>query len=130
MGLLLSASCASLTIFCLDGLWFGLIARSFYARQLRGIGRMDHRGLAPRWLPLLSVYALLGAGLTVFVLPQVSATQDALLWGGLFGIIVYGIYELSNASLLARWPWPVVFVDILWGATTTSLATLAAAWLR
>ena len=41
----------------------------------------------------------------------------AKLRGAAFGAVVYGVYNLTNKSLLKGYPWSMVFVDTAWGAT-------------
>jgi uncharacterized membrane protein len=38
--------------------------------------------------------------------------QSTLLWGALFGFFCYATFELTSLSLLKRWTWPVVMVDV------------------
>ncbi len=41
--------------------------------------------------------------------------------GALLGIFAYGTYELTNMATLAGWAWPMVAVDMVWGAALTGL---------
>jgi uncharacterized membrane protein len=48
----------------------------------------------------------------ILVLPRRSLLEAFLL-----GIFVYGVYELTNKSILRQWKWKTVLVDTLWGGT-------------
>jgi uncharacterized membrane protein len=108
----------------LDGLWLGVVMSAFYRSQLSLIARMSGNRLAPLWTPALLVYVLLAFGIVVFVLPR-TPDQAPIARGALFGLVVYGVYDLSNLSNLKRAPVLLTAVDIAWGA----VASAATTWL-
>ncbi|NLV41690.1 MAG: DUF2177 family protein [Candidatus Hydrogenedentes bacterium] len=64
----------------------------------------------------LATWALLSAGLVVFVLPRAGQSLPAaLLFGSLFGLLVYGVYDATNMAVLRGWPLSVAVVDVCWG---------------
>jgi uncharacterized membrane protein len=108
----------------LDALWLGVVMSAFYRSQLSLIARMSGNRLAPLWTPALLVYVLLAFGIVVFVLPR-TPDQAPIARGALFGLVVYGVYDLSNLSNLKRAPVLLTAVDIAWGA----VASAATTWL-
>jgi uncharacterized membrane protein len=66
------------------------------------------------WAGVL-VWMLMALGLILFILPRAHSWQTALLYGALFGLVAYGIYDLTNHAFLVQWPLVVVAVDIAWG---------------
>ena len=60
----------------------------------------------------------------MFVLPRASSVTSAISWGALSGIVVFGVYDLTNLSTLRGYSMRLAFVDIAWGAFTS--ATTAA----
>jgi uncharacterized membrane protein len=46
-----------------------------------------------------------------------------LIYGALFGLFCYATFELTSLSLLRHWTWPVVMVDVSWGALVTTFAS-------
>jgi uncharacterized membrane protein len=108
----------------LDGLWLGVVMSAFYRSQLSLIARMSGNRLAPLWTPALLVYVLLAFGIVVFVLPR-TPDEAPIARGALFGLVVYGVYDLSNLSNLKRAPVLLTAVDIAWGA----VASAATTWL-
>jgi uncharacterized membrane protein len=121
---LTSLAASILGFVVLDGLWLGLVMKDFYRTQLMPIGRMSDGGFAPLWLPAIAVYVLLGIGIAVFVVPRASGVLGAAGLGALFGLVVYGVYDLTNYATLAQWPAIVTVADIAWG--TFACATVAA----
>ena len=88
----------------LDGLWLGLLMKNFYRAQLAPIVRLGNGGIAPNWPAAVVVYALLGVGIALFVIPRAPTVSLALTYGALFGLVVYGVYDFTNYSTLRQWP--------------------------
>jgi uncharacterized membrane protein len=101
---------STLTIMAaIDFLWLGLVANKLYTSELGS--------MAFRWPAAAVVYILLPLGLVLFILPRLGSGLQAksLLWGALFGLVVYGVYDLTNLSLLPQWSLKMTIIDILWG---------------
>jgi uncharacterized membrane protein len=91
--------------------------------------------LAPIWPAAALVYVLLALGVVAFVLPRAAGLVSAgAMWGALLGLVIYGLYNLTNYSTLARWPLAMTIVDIAWGAFACAAAaaavTMADSWMR
>ena len=108
----------------LDGIWLLVVARSFY-RQHLGFLMAD----APNWAAAGAFYVIYAVGVTVFA-TQGGVDDGSVLtaaWrGGLFGLVAYATYDLTNMATLRGWPTIVTVVDIAWG-TLLSAAVAAAA---
>jgi len=105
-----------------DFFWIGLLMAKFYQKELGGLLRTKIGGkLDPILWPAILVYVLLGAGVSYFTLPL----SESLIPGFLFGVIVYGVYEFTNYSLVKNWSLKVVVVDVLWGGVLCMLVTEA-----
>lgn len=105
----------------LDGLWLGVLMKDFYVKQLGPIGRITDGSFTPIWAAALPVYLLLGLGVALFAVPRASSPGTAALFGALFGLVVYGVYDLTNYSTLAQWPAIVTIADIVWGTIACAL---------
>lgn len=111
-----------------DFLFLGVVAKNFFAEQVGSmLGEV-------RLLPAVLFYLLYVVGILVFVNAAADATwQSTLIKGALFGVFCYATFELTAMALLKHWTWPVVALDITWGASMTAVsATLAlfiADWL-
>ena len=117
----------------LDGIWLGIAMGTFYRTELAQLARTSGDKLAPLWLPALLVYVLLAVGIVAFVVPRAPGPAP-ILRGALFGLVVYGVYDLTNLSTLEGWPVLLTAIDIAWGAAASALATfivtLVDRWLR
>jgi uncharacterized membrane protein len=125
MMLAVKAYIAAAVIFAVaDGIWLGLVARTFYASQL---GELMRAKIA--MAPAVLFYALYVAGLVVFaVLPAVEAgswTRAALL-GGFLGLVAYGTYDLTNLATLKGWPLQMSLADMAWGTIASAIAATGA----
>jgi uncharacterized membrane protein len=93
---------------------------------------MSGTAMQPIVSAALVVYLAIPLGILLFVLPRVNADNlvgSALLWGALYGIVVYTIYDMTNYALVRDWSLRVSLIDICWGGVLNAIATLAAAWL-
>ncbi len=117
--------------FVIDIIWLGVVAKSFYQKNLKYI-------LSPNvnWTAAIIFYLIYIAGILIFaVLPALAkdSLRHAAVWGALFGFFTYATYDLTNLALLKDWPIIIVIVDILWGVVLCSaVATLSffvAKWL-
>ena len=114
----------------LDGLWLGLIAKTFYRNEIGSILRIQDGALMTNWTAAIIVYVALIIGVIVFVVPKAHGQWFAgLLWGALFGVISYAIYDFTNLAVLAAWQWKVAIVDTIWGGVLCGLVSAATVWV-
>ena len=104
----------------LDGVWLGLLMKNFYRDQLAPIVRLSNGGIAPNWPAALVVYALLGIGIAVFVIPRAPTVPLAAAYGALLGLVVYGVYDFTNYSTLRQWPFVLTLADAAWGVAASA----------
>ena len=119
-------------LLALDYIWLGVFASTLYKKELGPFLRMSGNSLQPIIWAALVVYLAIPLGIMLFVLPRVSTdnlTGSALLWGALYGIVVYAIYDMTNYSLVRDWPLRVALIDIVWGGFLNAVGAMAAAWL-
>ena len=114
------AAIGAVAYMVLDGIWLGLLMKSFYRDQLAPIVRLADGGIAPNWPAALVVYALLGIGIALFVIPRASTISSAAGYGAMLGLVVYGVYDFTNYSTLRQWPFVLVLADVAWGAVASA----------
>ena len=124
-------------LFVLDYIWLGVFASNLYKKGLGSFLRMTGNTMQPVVWAAIFVYIAIPLGIMFFVLPRISPDnwiRSALIWGALYGVIVYTIYEMTNYCLLQDWPLRIVLIDICWGALLNAIGALAAGfldrWLR
>jgi uncharacterized membrane protein len=63
-------------------------------------------------------YILLAIGLHYFILSKKDTTwKDAFL----LGLVIYGVFDTTNYSLLKKWDWRIMAIDGCWGAILFSI---------
>ena len=119
------------TFLLLDFTWIGLVANQFYKRELAAIARMEGDNFAIRLGPALVLYPLIILGLQLFALPRATAgvLWTSTAWGGLFGLIGYGIYDLTNYATLTHYTLRMTAVDMAWGFVLSAATATVMAWV-
>lgn len=108
----------------IDGLWLGVIAKSFYAEYMKDFLRKDILVA-----PAAGFYLLYTAGL-VFLAVRPGQLDISLFnvaaYGAIVGFLAYGTYDMTNYATLRDWPLIVSAVDLLWGTLlSAAVATLS-----
>lgn len=101
-----------------DSIWLGWIMKDFNLRQLASIGRFKDGKFDILLSAALPVYVLLALAVVCFVLPKAATDNPILsvaLWGALMGFIVYGVFDLTNISILKDYPPLFALADVSWG---------------
>ena len=111
----------------MDAIWLGVLMTDFYQSQLADIARTGPDGsLAPLWAAAIPVYLLVVLGVMWFVHPKSeSGVSAAAGWGALFGIISFGIYDLTSLALLDGFSTTMAMVDIAWGGVVCATVAVA-----
>lgn len=111
------------TMFALDLLWLGVVAKGFYAKHLGSLLRPD-----VKWVPALLFYLLYVAAVVVFVVMPAAERNSlgrAIGMGAFFGLAAYATYDLTSMALIRDFPLIVVLVDLAWGVVLTTIASSA-----
>jgi uncharacterized membrane protein len=107
---------AAVLFVVLDFVWF-YFAGNFFRSEISGIARLTDTGeWNVRYLPAALVYVLMSIGIVVFVYPLASSVATAFAFGALFGLVGYGLYDLTNLATLTDWTVRLAVIDILWGS--------------
>lgn len=109
----------------LDLTWIGICMQDFYNTEMGDLARRVGGAMAPRWSAALPVYLLLPAGIVLFVRPRLTpgaGLPAAFGWGAVYGLIVYGVYDLTNMAVLEKWTWRMTACDIAWGCVLCGLS--------
>lgn len=80
--------------------------------------------LTLRLVPALLVYILIPASITYFAIETSKNVKEAFTKGGLLGLSMYGLYDLTNLATLKGWTYTMLVKDTTWG---TFLCATAAA---
>lgn len=124
---------ATLPIFlAIDFFWLGLLMTQFYKAELGSLSRGAAGSYQTVWWAAGVVYICIPLGIILFVLPRVSGPAifpAAPFWGGLYGFVLYAVYDMTNYALVDKWPLRMSVVDICWGVFICGTVSSAAAYL-
>ncbi len=76
------------------------------------------------------VYIAIAVGLIVFVVPKIDTSktlsiriEDSLLYGGLFGVVSYSIFDFTNHFMFEGWDIYVSMMDAIWGGLLCAIVS-------
>jgi uncharacterized membrane protein len=124
---LISFSITLVLFVVFDFIWLGLIVKNFNMRQLAEVGRIEDGVFKLNYMAALVTYFLMALAVQFYVLPQVEG-QESLLkvfcMGALLGLIIYGVFDMTNLAILKNYPVAFVAPDIAWGGFVFGLVTV------
>lgn len=119
------------TILVMDAIWLGYIAKPLYVKGLGEFMHIYESGVYINYLAAGVVYICLAIGISVFVIPKSDGQiLNAMLWGGLFGLLVYTVYDMTNMSIMPKWPLWISIVDMVWGGVLSSVCAAVVTWVN
>jgi uncharacterized membrane protein len=116
----------------LDLVYLGIVMKPFYDREIGALARREGTAMSPRIPAAVVVYLLIPAGIVLFVRPLLASDDPlwrALLWGSLYGLVLYGVFDFTNRSILEGWSLALTLRDVAWGVVLCALSTAAMHWL-
>jgi uncharacterized membrane protein len=93
------------------------VMNGYFQNQIK---KVQGTPLKVNYLGVAICYIFLIIGLYYFIIKPHKSPSDAFL----FGLVVYGVYETTNYSLLTNWSIFTVFIDTLWGGVLFALTTM------
>jgi uncharacterized membrane protein len=116
---------AFVAFLAIDGVWLVLVAGKLYGRYLGFL-----LSPTPNWFAAGIFYLLFVVGLLALVVVpglEKRSFKTTLLRAGIFGLITYATYDLTNLATIKNWSLLITVVDMLWG-TILSVAVSAASY--
>lgn len=111
----------SLTMLILDFIWLTMFMSKRYKVMIKDIQGEE---LKVKMIYAALVYLLMIIGQQVYVKPLIKSKKDVLIYGGLFGLIVFGIYDLTAGAVIKKWDLKLAIIDILWGVFLFTVSSL------
>jgi uncharacterized membrane protein len=108
----------------IDMVWINFVAMRLYQEALSDI-------LRPQpllWAAALA-WLLIPLGIVVFVVPMSKSGRQSLFYGGIYGLILYGVYDLTNYSVLQPYTLKMALLDIAWGTLLCGISATFSWWL-
>ena len=91
----------------LDFVYLNLI-KNYFTKQIYSVQKSN---LQINFIGVILCYFFLILGFNYFIINKNKSIFEAFL----LGILIYGVYETTNYSLLKNWNFLTVIIDTLWG---------------
>ncbi|MFA7653695.1 MAG: DUF2177 family protein [Candidatus Magasanikbacteria bacterium] len=117
----------------IDVIWLGFFVDKYYHPKLEKVARQNTgKSFSPVWYASVLIYVVLTLGIVLLVLPRAYGLSvfDTFTIGAFYGLIVYGIYNLTNYSILKGISLNLVLIDIIWGSVLCGVVSMAATWFN
>jgi uncharacterized membrane protein len=126
----------AITILIADFFWLGYIARPMYdhLRMVLNPG-VSKANLPYKILPAVLAYFAMVVSLSTLSVPNVITNKgmvqrimSAIAWGGMWGLGVYGTYDMTNLAVINAFPMSTAFIDAGWGIVLGSLGAFVGSY--
>ena len=106
---------SAVAMLLLDALYLSTFS-SFFNKLITSI-----QGSPIKFEPIGAIlcYLLLIGGLNYFIISRKKSLQEAFI----LGIVIYGVYETTNLTIIKNWNMKAVALDTLWGGILFALTT-------
>ena len=130
MNKLLSFIIVFLLYIILDGTMIVLFMGKYFGGVVEKIQR--GRKMSARLLPGILCFLLISFGIVYFVLDRIRddhIVEDSFRYGGVFGAVVYGVFDLTNYSMFSDYTAGTVLIDMAWGTILGSVVSMITKFL-
>lgn len=111
-------------IVLLDMVWLGYIAKPLYIKSLGSFMYFKNGEMEVNYIAAALVYICLSLGIVFFVMPLTNGIPlKGMMWGAIFGFLVYAIYDLTNLAIIYKWPLFISIIDMVWGGVLCGICS-------
>jgi uncharacterized membrane protein len=90
--------------------------KNTYKTELKNLATFKEGSMQTRLIPIILTYLILALGFSFFVSPLLSVSiYKSFLVGALFGLVVYGVYDLTNYAIFQNYTLKITIIDVVWG---------------
>ncbi len=114
---LILSICLGILLFALlDYIVLGFLLKKIWNNQIQLI---QHSPLTIRLSSAILCYILMVWAIYQFVIKP----NHPWYYAALLGLVMYGVFDLTNLSIFKDYKWSVALLDVLWGMTATTLVS-------
>lgn len=106
---------SAIILVLLDGVYLSMI-KNLYDKQIQSI---QGSAMQINLVASLITYIFLIFGLNYFIIRKHKSPIDAAI----LGLVIYGVYEFTNLSILKKWTVFISLLDTAWGSILFGLTT-------
>lgn len=125
------------TVLIADFFWLGYIARPIYdnLRIILNPG-ISKSNLPYRIIPAIFAYTAMVISLSTLSVPNVITNKglyervlSSIMWGGMWGLGVYGTFDMTNLAIINAFPVNAALIDAIWGIVIGSLGAFTGSYI-
>jgi uncharacterized membrane protein len=94
----------------------------------RVFAELQGQPLQVRIIPAVLVYILMIVGVWFFAVAPSTSWSEAAGRGALIGVIMYGLYDLTNYATLVNYPLEYAVSDMMWGTFLCAVVAGTVKW--
>lgn len=109
----------------LDFFWLGFVMKSFYIKTLGPLANLtaDKSSFLINKPAGAITYLIMALGIIIFPAARAQTLLQAALYGALYGLVIYGVYDFTNMATLRGWTWQLSTTDLFWGIIASAVTT-------
>jgi uncharacterized membrane protein len=107
-----------------DAVWLSTVVGPMYNEALGHLMRPE-----PLWAAAAAFYLAYPVGIVVFGILPAGSWRQVAMRSGLYGLLAYATYDLTNLATLQDWPLDIVLLDMAWGAVLTAASGAVGFWV-
>jgi uncharacterized membrane protein len=122
-------SIVTFLVLTIDFIWIKLVMLDQYNSLIYNV---QNKSLSVRFIPTILSYITIILPIVLFVIPKLTQRRrvlDSLVYGGIMGFLMYGMFSFTNYALIQDWSFTVVLLDTIWGAILYSIVSLLTSYL-
>lgn len=120
MNFVFSVLLTALFFVIFDFFWFSMTLSKIYFPTFF---KIQGSGTDIKFIGGVFAWLLLALGIQTFVMPLSNNLNDAIFYGAIYGLIVYGVYNGTNYATLRDYNYMIFAYDLLWGIIICSLVS-------
>ena len=101
---------------CLDSIYLSLVSNHFGVLM----NKIQGSELKVKLLPAICCYLFLIFSIYYFIFQKKNSDLDSFY----LGLLIYGVYEMTNMAIITGWTWNTVFLDTIWGGILFFLTSI------
>ncbi|UFX82680.1 DUF2177 family protein [Candidatus Absconditicoccus praedator] len=113
-----------LTLIVMDYLWLGRIIHDFIRQQFGSLVEVNNGSIKINLFYGLITWAVISIGCLFFATFRGESGLEVLLYGMLFGFVLYFTYDFTSLTFIKNYPLKFAVIDVAWGTVLCGVVSL------
>ena len=101
-----------ITMLILDYLYINFLILPGFSKM---INKIQRREMSVRIIPAILCYMLMIFGLYFLIINSKVQEKQKLINSFVLGLVIYGVYDLTNYATIINWSSSIAIMDMIWG---------------